>query len=523
MGETQRRPLGFPYFRTGQTGGTIRRPGPLAVVIAGLGFSVFALATALWGSPTMGATSENPGGVVLRVEPGSFAWQMGIRAGQVVVSLESSDSPDGGAITTGAPDSQIRSSSAAVEDAVRATLPAAMAATAFGLLAILAIAWHSRRAEALASLAVVLAALPLSIGSEAPISTVARLAAVAFPTLWLAKHSPLLYWRTVIGGAAVAIAVAWFVAWAAVPSVFDALETARAGAVAVSGGLVIGLQFDRRAIAERLRMAGGLRTLDVAILATAGALAVGLHSVVGAPPILTAGILGLGLLLYPRWRRKFAVAIDRMLVADLRERLTLAASEAERGRLARDLHDVPLQELAGVIRRLDLVPDARAENTALRQIADKLRSIATELRPPILDDLGLAPALDALVAHAAGEADPFEVGVAVRDETGSGQNGRPPPEVEIAIYRIVQEALANAIRHSGGKRAKVSGTVAVGRIVLTVSDDGMGLADTSLERGTRSGRLGVASMRNRAESVGAALAFEPSAEGGLAVKVSWTQ
>ena len=184
---------------------------------------------------------------------------------------------------------------------------------------------------------------------------------------------------------------------------------------------------------------------------------------------------------------------------------------------------VPLQELAGVIRRLDLVPDARAENTALRQIADKLRSIATELRPPILDDLGLAPALDALVAHAAGEADPFEVGVAVRDETGSGQNGRPPPEVEIAIYRIVQEALANAIRHSGGKRAKVSGTVAVGRIVLTVSDDGMGLADTSLERGTRSGRLGVASMRNRAESVGAALAFEPSAEGGLAVKVSWTQ
>lgn len=523
LGETQRWPLGFPYFRRGQTGGTIGRPASLAAVIAGVGFGALALATALWGSPSMGVMAESPGGVIIDVEAGSYAWQAGIRAGQTVVHLESSDSPGGGAITTGEPGSEIRVSSGAAQEALRATLPPAIMAAALAVLALLSIAWHSRRAEALASLAVVLAALPLSLGSEAPVSVAARLAAVALPVLWLIRHAPRRRWRAAVSGVALAIAVGWLVAWVAVPTLFVALETARAGTVVLAGGLVMGLQVDRHAIAERLRSAGGLRTLDVAILALAIALGVGLQLVVGAPPILTAVVLGLGLLLYPRWRRAVAVTIDRLLVADLRERLTLAASEAERGRLARDLHDVPLQELAGVIRRLDLVPDARAENAALREVADQLRAIATELRPPVLDDLGLAPAVESLVAHADREAEGFKVEAEVSDETGSGRGRRPPAEVEIALYRIVQEALANAIRHSGGQRAIVEGLVAADRITLTVRDDGTGLAGGALERATREGRLGVPSMRQRAETVGATLALGPSPEGGLAVSVAWTQ
>ncbi len=523
LGETQRRPLGFPYFRTplGR-----RRIGPLAslaVVLIGTTLAATATLTALLGSPSMGVVSENPGGVVLNVESGSYAWQLGIRAGQTVVRLESSDSPGGGAITTAGPDSEIRASTYASEGALRATLPVALVAAGLAVLAILSAAWHARRAEALASLAVVLAAVPLGVASGPALAVTARLAALALPALWLLRRTSPGRWRTAGGGAALAMGGAWMTAWAAVPSLFDQLETARTGVVILAGGAIIGLQLDRQAIAERLRSAGGLRTLDVAMLALAIILGVGLQLVAGAPPIVTLGILAVGLLVYPRWRRVAGAAIDRLLVADLRDRLTLAASEAERSRLARDLHDVPLQELAGVIRRLDLVPDARGENAALRDVADQLRTIATELRPPILDDLGLPAAIASLVAHSDREAEGFQVEAAVQDDIGSVPTDRPPAAVEIALYRIVQEALANAISHSGGHRAVVEGVVGADRITLTIRDDGTGLPRGALNRATREGRLGVHSMRRRAESIGATLTLRASPEGGLAVTVSWTR
>ncbi len=501
----------------------IGSPAALAVVLIGAALAAAATLTALLGSPSMGVVSESPGGVVRHVEPGSYAWQKGIRAGQAVVNLESSDSPGGWAITTAGPDSEIRASVAAAEGALRSTLPVALVAAGLAVLAILSVAWRSRRAEALASLAIVLAAVPLSVASEPPITVTARLAALAIPALWLIGRTAARPWRPAVGAAALAIAVGWLAAWAAIPSLFDPLETARTGAVILAGGAIIELQLDRHAIAERLRSAGGLRTLDVAMLALAILLGVELQLVAGAPPIVTIGLIAVGLAVYPRWRRVAGAAIDRLFVADLRDRLMLAAAEAERGRLARDLHDAPLQELAGVIRRLDLVPDAQAENTALRKVADELRAISTELRPPILDDLGLAAAITALVARADREVEGFHVQTAVRDDTESGLAGRPPAEVEIALYRIVQEALANAIRHSGGHRAIVEGEVAAHRIALTVRDDGTGLAGGALERALREGRLGVSSMRQRANAIGATLTLEPSPDGGLAVSVSWTR
>lgn len=523
MGETRRRPLGFPYFGLRPSGDMIGSPAPLAVVLIGTTLAATATLTALLGSPSMGVVSENPGGVVLHVEPGSYAWQTGIRAGQTVVNLESSDSPDGWAITTAGPDSDIRASASAAEGALRAALPAAILAAGLAVLGVLSVAWRSRRAEALASLAVVLAAVPLSVASGPALAVTARLTALALPALWLLRRTSPGRWRAAVGGAALAMGGAWITAWAAVPFLFDQLETARTGVVILASGAIIGLQLDGHAIAERLRSAGGLRALDVAALALAIIVGVELQLVAGGPPILTLGIFAVGLLIYPRWRRVVGATIDRMLVADMRDRLTLEASEAERGRLARDLHDVPLQELAGVIRRLDLVPAVRGENAALREVADQLRAIATELRPPILDDLGLAAAIESLVAQNDREAEGFQVEAAVQDDIGSIPAGRPPAAVEIALYRIVQEAVANAISHSGGNTAIVEGVVGADRITLTVRDDGTGLPQGTLDRATREGRLGVSSMRQRAQSVGATLTFRASPEGGLAVTVSWTR
>lgn len=460
---------------------------------------------------------------MLQVEPGSFSWRSGIRPGQTVVRIESSENAGGGAITTAGPSFEIRASTVAAERAVRETLPFALLAAGLAGLAVLSVVWHARRAGALAAIAVIVGGVPLSVASTAPVAVSAAIAAIAVPSLWLIRRTADRRWRAIIGVSAVVVGAGWIVAWTLVPATFDALDVTRTGAVVLTGSAIVGFQVDRRAVAERIRALGGLRTIDVATLAVSIVLVLELVLVVGAPPLVVAAIVGIELLLYPRWRRLAGAAIDRWLVADLRDRLSLEATEAERGRLARDLHDVPLQGLAGVILRLDRVPEAREENVALREVAAELRAIATELRPPILDDLGLPAAIGSLISATRRTSEGFEIADQVRDATNDGGSGRPPASVEIAVYRIVQEALANALRHSGGHHIVVEGVVAAERITLAVRDDGSGLAQAALDRATREGHLGVHSMRQRAQAVGAELSLRTGPEGGLEVGVRWTR
>ncbi len=514
--------MGFPYFRRLLTGDKIELFTAIAFVGVGVAISALSVIAAVSGQTSLGVTPEPPGGVVRQVEPGSFGWRAGIRSGQTVVRIESSENSVGGAITTAGTSFEIRASSAAAEQAVRETLPFALLATGLAGLAVVSVVWNARRAGALAAIAVIVGGVPLSVASTAPVAVTAAIAALAVPSFWLIKHAAIAGGERPSAPAALLLGASWVAAWAAVPAAFDALEVTRTGTVVLAGGAIVGFQVDRRAVAERIRSFGGLRTIDVATLAISIVLVLELVLVAGAPLIVVGAIVGIELVLYPRWRRLAGGAIDRWLVADLRDRLSLEASEAERGRLARDLHDVPLQGLAGVILRLDRVPEAREENVALREVAAELRAIATELRPPILDDLGLSAAIGSLITSTSRLSEGFEIANEVRDKTNAGAAGRPPAAVEIAAYRIVQEALANAIRHSGGHRVAVEGVVDAHRITVTIRDDGTGLSRNALERATREGRLGVHSMKQRAQSVGADLSFGTAPEGGLEVRVQWT-
>ncbi len=192
----------------------------------------------------------------------------------------------------------------------------------------------------------------------------------------------------------------------------------------------------------------------------------------------------------------------------------LAAQESERLRIARELHDEVGQTLTAVALRAErAVGELPAQAPALREIVDTVhrslddvRRIARELRPEALDDLGLVDALISLCLR-------MERQGAVR-VLRELEGGLPPlsSEVELVIYRVAQEALTNALRHSGASQVRVALGPASEGIALTIADNGRGLpqpmpAETS----------GLAGMRERAILIGAALEIVSSPDGGVEV------
>lgn len=194
-------------------------------------------------------------------------------------------------------------------------------------------------------------------------------------------------------------------------------------------------------------------------------------------------------------------------------RRALAAQEGERARIARELHDEVGQTLTAVALRAEHAAQAKpsGQTAALQEIAEVvLRSledvhrIGRELRPEALDDLGLIDALIALCLR-------IERQSAVRVRRDLGH--RIPAlssEVELVIYRVAQEALTNALRHSGCRKVGVSLEQVDGFVVLSVIDDGHGLAPVSREGG-------IGGMRERAMLIGAQLDVRSRDGGGTAV------
>jgi signal transduction histidine kinase len=318
---------------------------------------------------------------------------------------------------------------------------------------------------------------------------------------------------------ALGVAVAWAVFREVAVAVFDPTD-ALAGSLrfallaAVGGGLAV------PAMIGSFRRRGGLRTIDLTagVLGTVLITGVGLLTPTWLP--VAVGAVILGIVLYPRWRAGLGGLIDHFVVAELRERASLDATEQERARLARDLHDVPLQELSGVIRRMEVRPELQGETGPLRQIADELRAMATALRPPVLEDLGLAPALETLASH---DASAIHVRTSIDNQAGYRPSGRAPLEVEVAIFRAAQEAVRNAETHSRGTLVTVSGSVASSRIVIDVDDDGVGLSDDMAAAATRRGRLGLSSMRRRMASIGGTLDLVRVDPTGLSVRIRWSK
>jgi two-component system sensor histidine kinase UhpB len=197
-------------------------------------------------------------------------------------------------------------------------------------------------------------------------------------------------------------------------------------------------------------------------------------------------------------------------------RAALAAQEGERLRVARELHDEIGQTLTAVTIKADRAADgdsasARQElrhvAAAVRESLDEVRRIARELRPEALDDLGLVNALIALCRRVEAQED-----LRVKREL---QTTLPAlaPDVELVVYRIAQESLTNALRHSGARRAIVSLKADERTVTLSVADDGRGMP-AELPQAT----AGIAGMRERALLVGGRLSIESPPGDGTVVR-----
>jgi PAS domain S-box-containing protein len=184
--------------------------------------------------------------------------------------------------------------------------------------------------------------------------------------------------------------------------------------------------------------------------------------------------------------------------------------EEEAKRIAHALHDDAGQLLSTVHLALDefahgLPPGARAGLNAVKELLDQvqeeLRRLSHELRPTILDDLGLLPALEFLADRVSKRSG---LVITVKGST----EGRLMPPVETAFYRSVQEALTNAVRHAQAKRVQVEIRRMEGAVRCSVRDDGVGFGVSTMlsRRGERG--LGLIGIRERADALGGTLAIK---------------
>jgi PAS domain S-box-containing protein len=214
--------------------------------------------------------------------------------------------------------------------------------------------------------------------------------------------------------------------------------------------------------------------------------------------------------------RQHAAAARRLL-----ERL-FRVQEDERRRIAVELHDVLGQQLAAlgiglnIIRHeTEVLPgdklDARLDHLTglLEGTIDEIRRIVRDLRPPILDDHGLVPALHWLAQRFSKDGGPRVV--VVGDETAA----RLPPPAELALFRIAQEALTNATRHSAASTVRISIAANADTVRLAIEDDGGGYARAELAAvaAAEAGSLGITAMRERAQALGGTLRIDSGAAG----------
>ena len=186
--------------------------------------------------------------------------------------------------------------------------------------------------------------------------------------------------------------------------------------------------------------------------------------------------------------------------------------EDEIRRLAHEVHDHSGQLLASVYLSLDdLVRDVGPEGRErlekmrrhLDEIQEQLRLFSHELRPTILDDLGLMPALRFLCDRTS-----KRTGLTIT--VAGGLRERQPPRVETALYRIVQEALTNVAKHARASTAIVTVEVADGRLRCTVQDNGAGFEAGRATRGGSNTGLGMIGMRERVANLGGTLTLDSS-------------
>jgi two-component system, NarL family, sensor kinase len=242
-------------------------------------------------------------------------------------------------------------------------------------------------------------------------------------------------------------------------------------------------------------------------------------------PLAVGALLVLELVQVP-----LAVALARRLQTEERRRrrlldLAVQASDAERRRIAGDLHDGVVQDITGVIYELDAArigaagsadphqPAAIIAEAArrLRGCIQSLRSLLLDIYPPNLATEGLGPALVDLAASAS--TDQLTVAVHLEDFM------EPPPHVTALLYRAAQEATRNAARHSGARRVEVSVSRHEKLWELVVDDDGQGMTPGLVEARREEGHLGLHALGELLVDAGGSLALHSAPDAGTRVEI----
>jgi signal transduction histidine kinase len=214
-----------------------------------------------------------------------------------------------------------------------------------------------------------------------------------------------------------------------------------------------------------------------------------------------------------------AIAVDTTArVARDALRRAVQGQELERRRLARELHDETGQALTSILLGLSALEDAKdsdALNTATQEVKElvvatlqDVRRLAVELRPAALDDFGLAAALERLTENFA-----EQTGLAVELESGLGPE-RLPTDIETVLYRLVQEALTNVVKHAHAERVSIVLRRNERAVTAVIEDDGRGFSDGRSLEG-----LGLVGMRERVALVNGRFRIESSASAGTTLLV----
>jgi signal transduction histidine kinase len=192
----------------------------------------------------------------------------------------------------------------------------------------------------------------------------------------------------------------------------------------------------------------------------------------------------------------------------------IVAQEEERRRIARELHDSTSQSLTSLIVGLRMLESAEDRDQVVsqsqqlrltaRQTLDEVHALAVQLRPPVLDDLGLHAALGRYVREIQ-----QRFNIPVDFQVIGLEHKRLPQSIETAVYRILQEAMTNAAKHSEAEHISVLLEERDGLVSGIVEDDGQGFdADQVLHTGLLAGRLGLFGMQERAQQLGGSLVIE---------------
>lgn len=275
---------------------------------------------------------------------------------------------------------------------------------------------------------------------------------------------------------------------------------------------IAALSADMDALRRRMAWGGWLSMLSIAALITCAAYLLSLER--AARCLLENGLRNANLNLEQR------VSMRTAELAEAKSRIAAFAVEqeqlieAERKRLSREVHDQIGATFAGLKLILSGLPDKSIpadQSQALLMAVDMgvvtARRIATELRPPLLDDLGIQAALEQLLDTVSRGGGPLGA-VELKGQEMLSQ------DQAIGLYRIVQEAVSNVVRHAQARHLMVRGGVNGGGCYrLTITDDGVGLGIIK----PRKGALGLAGIRERAELMRGSITIENGPEGGVLI------